>query len=287
MAAFEVYKSQRSPSIEDSITSAGFDFTGSTVKLRMRLEGASALKVDAAATMVDIGVGFINVRYDWAALDVDTSGRYQAWWSVTLPSGLVQDGDEFPVVVKAHDGSVSQITIDSIRDHVETGIVDEALKVLLDDAVAQVENRFGTDGAITLRLIGGGQFLRLQRPAVSVASIAESNEQRTPLYTLGALGTDYDLLYGGRMLVRLSGGTVFYYQSWAPVVDVVYTPKPEQILRDRVVVDLVKLAVQYSGLAQEQIGGRTGYQSWSIDDYHAERERLLRGVSSSRGFSYA
>lgn len=286
MALIEVWQNQRSPSVTDTITIAGYDFTGSTAKLQMRLESGATLKVDTAATVVSAGVGSIQLRYDWAAIDVDTAGRYQAWWRITLPSGLVQDSDEFPVLVKQHQGAQSQVTIETIRDHVETGINDQALQVLLDDAVGQVEGRFGTDAAITLRLIGGGQYLRLQRPALTVTSITESNEQRTFLYTIGALNTDYDLLYGGRVIQRLTGGTIYYWQRWAPVVDIVYVPRPEQALRDRVVIDLVKLAVQYDATSQTMIGGRTGVAAWSLD-YRNERERILSSVGSSRGFRFA
>lgn len=283
MTVIETFVGNRSPSLTDQITvnGVGFDLDGSTVKLRMRPEGGSTLKIDAAATIVDEASG--QIQYDWQAADVDTAGRYQAWWSVTLPSGLVQDSPEFPVVIRSHAGASSQINIVTIREHVETGITDDALQVLLDDAQAQVEGRFGTDEDITIRLVGGTPMLRLHRPALAITSINESSQDRTPLYTLTNI--DYDLIHAGRTLIRLTGGYWGEF-SWAPVVDVVYTPKPEQALRDRVVVDLVKLAVQYNALEQESIGSITGYQSRSLD-YLRERERLLAGVGASRGFRFA
>lgn len=285
MSAIELYEGQRSPSLADDITSDGFDFAGSTVKLQMRPENGSTLKVNAAATITHVATGILSVRYDWAAPDVDTPGAYQAWWSVTLPGGLLQDGEEFPVIVKAHDGAASHIDLDSLRDHVETGIVDEALQTLLDDAIGQVEGRFGTDAEMTVSVEAQGRYIRLQRPALTITSIAEFNDQRYPLYTL--IPADYELQHGGRTLRRLTGGMTFYAnRQWAPVVTITYIPVPEQALRDRVVIDLVKLAVQYNALGQETFGGRTGYQSISID-YLRERERILSGVGNSRGFRFA
>lgn len=66
----------------------------------MRAVGSQTLKVDSAATIVTAAAG--TVRYDWAALDVDTAGFYVAWWRVTLPGGTLQDTPEFLVEVRAH-----------------------------------------------------------------------------------------------------------------------------------------------------------------------------------------
>lgn len=96
------YVGNRSPSITDTITSGGVavDLTGSTVKFRMRAVGSTTLKVDSAATIVTPAAG--TVRYDPAAVDVDTAGDYLGWWQVTLPGGNVQDTPEFLVEVRSH-----------------------------------------------------------------------------------------------------------------------------------------------------------------------------------------
>src|SRR6266566_2446897 len=69
------YTNTRSPSLLDTITSDGVavDLTGTTVKLQMRAVGTSTLKIDAAASIVGSPT-LGNVRYDWAAADVNTSG---------------------------------------------------------------------------------------------------------------------------------------------------------------------------------------------------------------------
>lgn len=68
-----------------------------TVTFRM-VSSAGVVKVnDQAATIVSRGVAATNtpaeVRYDWAAGDIDTAGTYAAWFTPTAVTG---ETDHFP-----------------------------------------------------------------------------------------------------------------------------------------------------------------------------------------------
>lgn len=102
MSALVWYVGDRNPSITETITVDGVaqDLSSSTVKFKMRAAGSSTLKVNAAASFVTDGTDG-QVRYDWAALDVDTAADYLAWWEVTT-AGNVQAVSEFFLEIRAH-----------------------------------------------------------------------------------------------------------------------------------------------------------------------------------------
>jgi hypothetical protein len=101
MSALVWYVDQRKPAITETITVDGvpYDLSSSTVEFKMREAGSSTLKVNASATIVSAPDG--EVRYDWAAADVDTAGDYLAWFEVTT-SGQVQSVSEFFLEIRPH-----------------------------------------------------------------------------------------------------------------------------------------------------------------------------------------
>lgn len=147
------FKNNRNPSLTDTITVDGvpYDLTSSTVKLKMRLASSSTLKVDTAAVVVSAVAG--TIRYDWAALDVDTEGDFIAWWEVTT-GGKTQDTPEFVIQVRDHDPFTGYVTATSLKATAElrdTSYADEDIDLAIAAASRAIDEvcaqRFHTTGA--------------------------------------------------------------------------------------------------------------------------------------------
>jgi hypothetical protein len=114
----------RNPSITENLvyddgTAVDLTAPAATVKFKMRAVGASTLTVDQAATIVDAATG--QVRYDWAAVDVDTAGEYLVWWEVTVSaSGKTQDYNEALIEIAAHDvGANAYLELEELKSTLE------------------------------------------------------------------------------------------------------------------------------------------------------------------------
>jgi hypothetical protein len=141
-----LYKGNRSPSLSDTIKVGGvpFDLTGATVKLRMRLETSSTLKIDATAVVTDAPNG--KVRYDWASADVDTAGEYVAWWFVTLSNGKTQDSDEFQVEIRDHSlASGALCSLADVRMLLELPANERTRDELILDSIDEVSDQIVGD----------------------------------------------------------------------------------------------------------------------------------------------
>ncbi len=168
------------------------------------------------------------------------------------------------------------LTVDELREHVNTDLADTALQRLLDAAEWAIVNRAGAPGARTELAAGGYRFIALSRPAASIGSIVE---------TVGStdltLATDDYLIGLGEMLVeRLSTGTNAR-SVWNDRVTVVYTPVDDDPVRKEVQIALCKLAINHQpGLAEEIIGEWTerftNNSAWSNQ---AERDSILERLS--------
>lgn len=171
------------------------------------------------------------------------------------------------------------VLIADLRAHIETDLTDPALQRLLDDVDSEVFERFGDDQELTVDLCGSTTTVRLYRPVdftvtIGEITVTERDSRDDDPETL-VLDTDYAVLHGGRTLLRFGDAV-----RWKRVVTVTYMPTPEEELRDRITVDLVKLAVNYNGFnKQEQIGD---YRAATFDDYTKEREKLLMAVVNRR-----
>lgn len=168
------------------------------------------------------------------------------------------------------------LTTDEVRQHVEADLSDEALGRLIDDCEAEIERRFGplsTEIAV-YEEPGRANNLILERPADSITKVTETivssdgSEEETELET-----DDYKLIWEGRFLKRLPGGTNGR-RWWGDRVEVEYAPEDESARRKRVLIDLVKLEVRYTASEDERL---PDYSARSAD-YKKERERLLAAL---------
>lgn len=171
---------------------------------------------------------------------------------------------------------MSLLTINQIKQHVETDLGRDAIQRLIDDAEAEIVRHFGPHGdssnPITEDCEGGGEFIFLSRPYDSLTSVTErESEEDTVLET-----DDYRSYYGRRALKRQSSGTNGRTR-WADDVRVVYTAD-DRDRRRRVMVDLLRLEIQYSGLKSE----KSGNYSESQVEYEAEKTKILNRLVQER-----
>lgn len=156
---------------------------------------------------------------------------------------------------------------------IETDLTDAALHAKAKSAVDEIATRLGAATGLQRFFDGWGQrFLALTPPASTITTVTEAG---IPV-TAGDNG--YRIRDGGATLERLSTA---YASVWSGPIVVTYDAAPTSGDRyDRVVIDLVKLALQYSGLdsrrdgdyAEESLGARGGGQK----SYQDERDILIR-----------
>lgn len=162
-------------------------------------------------------------------------------------------------------------TVADIHGMFETDIDDRLLENLIDAEAEEVSSRFGPDVGCVEEARPSGSFLSLSRKAGSITSVVEIDG--TVETTLAS--DDYRLRNGGWRMERLTTGTNSR-SDWGARVLVTFQT-PDNARRWRVVVDLVKLALQYDALSMET----AGENSSNHVKYQDERESILATLSNS------
>jgi hypothetical protein len=154
---------------------------------------------------------------------------------------------------------------------VESDLEDADLAAYASAAVEEIAKRgLGPQTSLVVNAVGGGTLIELDPPASVILEVYENGT---------ALDDDedgYRLRPGGQYLERLSGG---YRVSWGGLVEITMDAGTVSDRYDRVVVDLVKLALQFSGLdarrdgdySEESMGARSGGQ----EGYQSQRNALI------------
>lgn len=127
---------ERNPSLTYTVTSGGVAqdvSAASAKKFRMRSITSATLKVDAAAAFVNTGTDG-QLRYDWAALDVDTEGFYLGRFTFTI-GGKDQSTPEFLLWFKSTGPLTGAlVTMEEVRQSMELReVADE-----MDDQIQQL-----------------------------------------------------------------------------------------------------------------------------------------------------
>lgn len=163
------------------------------------------------------------------------------------------------------------LTVDEVREHVETDLGDSALGRIVDNADQEIIDRLGALASQTEVIQGHGLYtLSLARRAASITSVVEKIDDTD--YTLAA--TDYDLLGDGYTL-RRTQGTSYPALAWSGIITVVYVPHGgttgELAARKKLLADLVRLDCAYTATQSSEIGG----VSRTSLDHGAERDALF------------
>jgi len=163
------------------------------------------------------------------------------------------------------------LTVTELRQHVASGLPDDALMRLLEAAENDITAKYGSAGAVTEYLDGGFEKLVLGRRVGIITSVKEYADTDSPT----TLATD-DYRIDGYMLWRLDTGTN-PGTAWAGQVQVIHTPPDTEVDRVRLQVALVKLDLSYSGYTAEA----TQDESRSpMPDYQLARRRVLNTYTS-------
>lgn len=160
------------------------------------------------------------------------------------------------------------MTVNEMRDHVETDLVDSALTRIINAEDKVIDKRLGELTSISETYLASGlEFLFTKRPIGSITSITERRVETGDAVVLNA--DDYRQL-GSRRLRRLTTGTNSA-TFWGEEVVIAYDPVDRQEIRDRVLIDLVKLTVEFRGLDKETVG------DWSSEQqkYQDRRNEVM------------
>ena len=172
------------------------------------------------------------------------------------------------------------LPIATVRSVIETDLTDPALQLLMDDANQEILTRLGVaDGVSTVTEVRNGDRTRyhfLLRKAASVTSV--TIRLGVIDYPLG--NDDFELDYNGRQLQRMQGSTLPDL-IWSGRVTVVYAPVDDTVRRNRLFIDLVRLAVQYDGQKSVRIGDAN---TQPLDYLAAKNDLFKPFLSSGRAF---
>lgn len=173
------------------------------------------------------------------------------------------------------DGTATEVA-DALRARgIETDLSNADLVAYAEAARAEIAARIGETTGIVRRFDGGQRYLFVSPAIGTVTSLTEDG---TPLTD----GTTYRIGPGGAYVERIEDGYPRRFGSW---IELTYNAAAQDDRYDRVVVDLVKLAIAFSGYdsrrdgdyAEEAAGARGG----GLNGYQQQRDLLISELVGS------
>lgn len=166
------------------------------------------------------------------------------------------------------------VTAATAKLHIETDLADAQVTRLINDAELEVTARFGSDTDRTedFTIEAPRRRIWLGMRASAISGGANYVKEGAELDDLTAIAAaDVQLTDDGWVVEKDTG-------DFLRRVKVRYTPVSDTYRRDRVVIDLVRLAIQHSGLSSL----RDGDHSEEALDYQAEREKILSTLNHAK-----
>lgn len=166
-------------------------------------------------------------------------------------------------------------TLAEVRTRVETDLDDATLQTLIDGEVEALQREAGGVTETETQYASGLKKIVLKRLPNSITSI---NERRTLTADPITLATNDWRQTGQYGLFREANGTN-PASRWGAEVVIAYVPELDTNLRDRIVFDLVQMAVEFRAFDEETAGDWKGLQK----DYKQRRKAVLEQVTEGRG----
>lgn len=159
---------------------------------------------------------------------------------------------------------------------VESDLTDAALVGYANAARQEIGVRVGATDAIVRRSDGGVRYIFVHPPIGTLDTVTEAG-------TTLVEDTDFRVGTDGTYIERLDG-TYGHPRRFGPSVEISYDFGIGDDRYDRVVIDLIKLALEYSGLdsrrdgdyAEEGAGARGG----GLNGYQQQRDQIISELTT-------
>jgi hypothetical protein len=173
------------------------------------------------------------------------------------------------------------VTPTILKEHVETDLSTIALQRLIDAANNDITERYGSFSEVTEEYDMTVDRWEIRRDRIwtrqqikSVTLLEEGFTLKTTDLVALVLDTDFFVVFEGQAVERID--TMFRRR-----VRITYVPQvANESQRDRVIIDLCKLMLQWNGLQNERIGDWSG----QVGDYETQRRKILSTLSIGRRF---